>query len=235
MKEKYITSYDSLTNHLMKFGFRRKNANFYIRESTESLQRLFFTHATHSERFVKYYTIQLKINYPQIESLAKEMGLFSYGMAVNIGYLTPNRNFLEWRVAESDSEDYILDIIENMCMNINNYALPYFEKYSTLEGLLKGIDNQELQNRLDYRFCQPFLYYLLGDKKRAIDSLDTILKSIKAHSQLMDDKQNYSISSNDHVGHLQNKDLQVYMEFTSKFKDFVDESSDKPQEGSFKV
>lgn len=114
------------------------------------------------------------------------MGLFSYGMAVNIGYLTPNRNFLEWRVAESDSEDDIL-------------------------------------------------YYLLGDKKRAIDSLDTILKSIKAHSQLMDDKQNYSISSNDHVGHLQNKDLQVYMEFTSKFKDFVDESSDKPQEGSFKV
>lgn len=173
---KYITYNEALVESLKTKGFKRKNKNSFVRMSGDARQELFFSHATHNQSFVKFYTIGVHLDYPQIEVLAKEIGVPTYGIGVNIGYLMPEKAFYEWEVRDSDSIESIEDVVENMSLNILNYAIPYMDEYSRHEGLLKGLQEKRLQNRIDPRYCLPLLYCLMENKKRALETSEYYLE-----------------------------------------------------------
>ena len=192
---KYITYNDILVENLRTIGFKRKNKNSFVKILGDARQELFFSHSTHNQSFVKFYTIGIILEYPQIEELAKEIGVPTYGIGVDIGYLMPEKAYHEWEVRDSDSIESIEDVVENMSLNILNYAIPYMDEYSRHEGLLKGLEEKRLQNRTDPRYCLPLLYCLMENKKRALEICEYYLK--------------------------QNPNSRAYTLFCDKFKQYV--------------
>ena len=69
------------------------------------------------------------------------------------------------------------------------------DEYSRHEGLLKGLEEKRLQNRIDPRYCLPLLYCLMENKKRALEICEYYLK--------------------------QNPNSRAYTLFCDKFKQYV--------------
>lgn len=177
---KYITCCSHLEEVMASLGFRRKNKNEYLRKKDDVIQKLVFLHATHHEPHVKYYSVYLTVEYPEIAKVIKDMGVYAYhGFSMNIGYSFSANRFIEWKISEEETEDHINQIIDEMFEVIRLYAVPYMDKFTTINDFLLGVEGKFIPSSfLCYKELLPILYLLTGNHAKAKSFMRMTIESL---------------------------------------------------------
>jgi len=162
---------------LKQLGFR-KSRGVFGRNEKESIMELRFGHGTYGQKFVRYYDCLYVIDYPKINEVAAELGEFVFGLSGQIGYLTPENSYREWRLADSDTDEYYLHMINDIKETLTQYVIPYMEKFSTIEGFVKGIETDEIRKSFNEK-AVAIAYVLLGRKDDALHYLDQCIEEQK--------------------------------------------------------
>lgn len=170
-KNRYITYNEELFSKLQSIGFSRKRGNSYVKTKRVIKYELSFSHSTHNEPHVKYYTITLSIEYQKVQEIVDKMNVVIGGFGINLGYLLPEFSFKEWKVTETSSDEYISFVVGDMYTNIVNFAIPYFERYSEIRNVIEDIEKGVLKNQIDSSHYLPILYLLNGDKDLVVPYL----------------------------------------------------------------
>lgn len=92
--------------------------------------------------------------------------------AANLGNLKPNREFMEWQLTNTID---MLTLGKVIFYNINEYAVPFWEQFSTIEGLIDGYEKEDLRLILtgnNYKWRMVAAYCLTGRKADAISVLE---------------------------------------------------------------
>ena len=176
-KKRYITFDKRLIEAFAALGFKRKNQDTFLRMQNEALQRIGFTHSVHGERHVKYYNLSLYVEYPKVNELIKSLQYDYYdfdGFQINIGYLKENPKFQQYRVADEDNDETVLRVIENMAHDVEHYGLPFFDKYSTIDAAIKGMETHEITfTALSVKRSLPVFYLSKGWPESALSYVNS--------------------------------------------------------------
>lgn len=162
---------------MKQFGFKKTRYGF-VRQGEEYMMRLGFGHATNGQKFVRYYSCTYSVDFSKIEEIAQKMGVYIFGHFGHVGYLTPNDGLLEWRLAESDTDEYYLHMINEIKETLNLYVIPYMERFSTLESFIEGIESGTIRNSFDPK-AVVIAYVLLGRKEAAFHYIDEYIEKQK--------------------------------------------------------
>ena len=100
---------------LKELGFKKTKGQ-YVKMHNEACLSLGFSYTSHNH--VRYYYGSYKVNYPKIIELAESIGEYTWGPNGLIGYLMPQNTFVDWRLAENDSDDYYLRMIKDIIEEI---------------------------------------------------------------------------------------------------------------------
>lgn len=160
------------------FGFKKTKYGF-VRHDRESIMKLSFGYGTYGQKIVRYYDCMYSIVYPKIEALADSIGEYVCGPHGQIGYLTPENRFREWRLADSDSDEYYLHMINDIKEIMGQYVIPYMEKYSTIEAFVKGVESGNISPNFFDNKAVAIAYVLLGRKDDALHYLDQCIEEQK--------------------------------------------------------
>ena len=160
------------------FGFKKTKYGF-VRHERESIMKLSFGYGTYGQKFVRYYDCMYSIVYPKIEALADSIGEYVCGPHGQIGYLTPENRFREWKLADSDSDEYYLHMINDIKEIMGQYVIPYMEKYSTIEAFVKGVESGNISRNFFDSKAVAIAYVLLGRKDDALHYLDQCIEEQK--------------------------------------------------------
>ena len=163
---------------LKQLGFK-KSRGVFGRNEKESIMELRFGHGTYGQKFVRYYDCVYAIDYPKINEVAAELGEFVFGLSGQIGYLTPENRFREWRLADSDTDDYYLHMINDIKETLGQYVIPYMEKYSTIEAFVEGVESGNISRNFFDSKAIAIAYVLLGRKDDALHYLDQCIEEQK--------------------------------------------------------
>jgi hypothetical protein len=163
---------------LKQLGFK-KSRGVFGRNEKESIMKLRFGHGTYGQKFVRYYDCLYVIDYPKINEVAAELGELVFGQGGQIGYLTPEYRFREWRLADSDSDEYYLHMINDIKETMTQYVIPYMEKYSTIEAFVKGVESGNISPNFFDNKAVAIAYVLLGRKDDALHYLDQCIEEQK--------------------------------------------------------
>ena len=176
MDLKYITYSELLCSKLALLGFKRKNRAEFIRKQNGFNQMISYCHSSRIPHVRDYYII-IGLYYPEVEKMGMDLDVYTTGAwGLNIGYLTPQKIFKEWRVENSASEDDIREVVNDMVNLIETYAVPFFDRYFDVNELIFELEVGTLliPHHADYNL--PLLYLLNGEKGNAISVLDRELK-----------------------------------------------------------
>ncbi|MBR1933528.1 MAG: hypothetical protein IJ841_07570 [Prevotella sp.] len=161
---------------LKQFGFKKRSYQF-CRNYGDTIQSVGFGHATNGEKHVRYYSCSYSFEFPKVMEIAKEIGAIPYGTGGLLGYLMPQRSpLVEWRLSEQDSEEYYLSMIQEIVDAIRDYALPFMERYSTLQAYVEGAEQDAFRHGSFDRQCMPIAYYLLGDLDSSMRYIEETLQ-----------------------------------------------------------
>lgn len=225
-KNRYITYNEDLSSKLLSIGFIRKGGNTYVKKRGTVKYELPFTHSTHNEPHVRYYTITLSIEYQNVQEIIDNLDVVIGGFGINLGYLLPEYSFKEWKIAETSSDEYISFIVSDMYDNIANFAIPYFERYSEIKNVIEDIEGGVLNNQIDSSHYLPILYLLTGEKDLVIPYLQ---KELNRREYLMnkgcDDDYPFSLSNKtkDYSTH-ESRVYKEYKSFVDKITKYMSES-----------
>ena len=178
MKLKYITQNEELYSKLKMLGFKRKGHDFF-KEHKSIRCELGFSHSVHHEPFVKYYTITVMIEYIDVRKISHNLNVDIGGFGVNIGYLSENNYFKEWKVPDNSTDIYVSEVISDMYQYILNYAIPYFERYSDIKNVIADMELGILTNQIDTYHYLPIMYYISGESKKSCIYLDNRLNQLR--------------------------------------------------------
>ena len=163
---------------LMKqIGFKKTKEKF-VRNEKEFIFGLSFGYGTYGQKQVRYYDCLYSVDYPKITEAAKQMGEYVYGHYGQVGYLMPEKRFVEWRLADSDTEEYYLSMINDIKDALNNYVIPFMEKYSTIDAFVNGVESGNIKESFD-RKAVAIAYVLLGQKNNALRYMDEVVEKEK--------------------------------------------------------
>ncbi len=178
MKSKYITQSDELYSKLIMIGFKRKGHVFFKENGTIRCE-LGFSHSVHQESHVKYYTITVLIEYLDVREISKKIDVTIGGFGINIGHLSENNYFKEWKVPNDSTDIYVSEVISDMYKYILNYAIPYFKRYSDIRNVIADMELNILANQIDTHHYLPIMYYISGESKKACIYLENRLNQLK--------------------------------------------------------
>ena len=84
---------------------------------------------------------------------------------VNIGYLGSGNSFKDWCLTED-----IGAVINEVTMEIKQYANPFYSEYGDIPRLIKAFENMELTIDKEQQFFMlPLLYYISNQKEKGMD------------------------------------------------------------------
>ncbi|VBB09909.1 Hypothetical protein LUCI_5207 [Lucifera butyrica] len=92
--------------------------------------------------------------------------------AANIGNLKPQREFLEWPLTNTTD---IFALSNLICSCIREYAFPFWDEFSTINGLVKGYESEDSRLTLagnSYRWRMSAAYCLQGNHGAAVNVLE---------------------------------------------------------------
>ncbi len=217
MKYDYITKYEHLNSGLSRYQFVRKNKNHFTCEVDDCILSIDFIHSVPIPK-VRDYNIMVSITYPKAVWVAHELDVFTVGtIGANIGYLSPLNTYKVWRIADTDEEKHILTIIDEMLINIEKYALPFFKKYSILDNTIHEIENGNRLFTLGSDYNLPIFYLLNNDKDKASSFLKEELKRKELKAQKAFDDYPFPHQTIDDISSPTYRVLNEYKEFMSKF------------------
>ena len=204
---------------LMKeLGFKKTKGGFVMIHN-EACMSLSFSYATQNEKFVRYYYGSFSINYPKLIETADKINEFIYGPNGHIGYLMPKGRYVDWRLAENDSDDYYVNMIHEIVDAENKYVLPYLEKISTIRSFVDSVETGTMRFSFD-RKAIPIASLVLGEKEKALRYIDNHLDKL-AHNDKIGRPPEIVVGE-DYVKEIyypqENTALRDYQEFAKKFK-----------------
>ena len=178
MKFKYITQNDELYSKLKMIGFKRKGHDFYKENGTIRCE-LGFSHSVHHEFHVKYYTITVMVEYLDVREISRKIDVAIGGFGINIGYLSENNYFKEWKVPDESTDNDVSEVVSDMLQYISNYAIPYFRRYSNIQNVIEDMELNLLTNQIDTIHYLPIMYFISGESKKACVYLENRLNQLK--------------------------------------------------------
>lgn len=229
-KRKYLTYNEVLNAEMHILGFKREGGDWFVKHFKDTEQKIGFSHASYSEKNVRYYAIHIHLVYPKIKEIIDALGVLVFaGFGMEIGYLMPENRYYEWRIAESDSNSYVEEVVEDMISKIRRYVIPFIDKYSSLHQILKGIENSELRFISNEKYLIPILHYIEGDRDYAIQyvrqSFEKMEMFIPNHdiNIVQDEYKEKTVSFRE------NKEYGVYKTFLEKFEILANRKTEEDQ------
>ena len=205
---------------LMKgLGFTKTSRGF-IRNYNDSVQVMMFGHATNGEKQVRYYLGSYFIRYPQIEDVAARIGVQVYPLGGHMGNIMPQARLVEWRLSEQDTENYYLNLINDIANAVRTYVLPFMEKYSTIEDFISGIEDGSLEFGSYDKQTAPIAYYLQGKSEKAKQYIEDTLKRLSrkgCYGQEVEFAEGEQYRIEKYYPTI-NRDLMNYQDFAHRFR-----------------
>lgn len=203
-------------------GFKRTGGDWFVRQFNDTEQKIGFSHATYSEKHVKYYAIHIHLICPKIQEIIDALGILVFpGLGIEIGYLMPEKRYYEWRIAESDSDSYVEKVVVDMVSKIRKHVIPHIEKYSTINNVIKGFEDYELKSPSNDKYLMPILYYLEGDMEGAVKYIEQTFQSMNQFFTNRDVEFMQDLYGESSATLRENKEYVLYKEFMEKFKSFI--------------
>lgn len=163
---------EELRDILQKEGFKLKGKNRFIRKVGKCNQELNLLFRKINGQEAGYIQIFLAFRFDELEKLAaglkgeklkKDWPTFS----INIGNLKKEREFIEWFLNETTDTKFLSTQILNY---INEYGYPFWQQFSSIQGVIEGYENQNLSLMLNgnsYRWKIAAAYWLNGEIESA--------------------------------------------------------------------
>lgn len=221
MAKDYITYNEKLNEKLDFLGFKRKNKNTFIRKHDEAIQSLCWAHHTYyDEPHVKYYSITAYIDFPVVCKKIKDIGVFVEGIGKGLGYFLPVPVYKEWRLADDAKETEVEAVINEIVTITDLYVIPYLDKYSRLNDIIRGIEDNELNFYSDFKFLLPVLYLTNGQHDKACLYINNILdKMQKIHeAKNNENKKLQELFENDNIEMNTSRTFESYKIYAEKFR-----------------
>lgn len=162
---------------MKQIGFKKTKDGF-VKQGEGYMMRLGFSHATNRQKFIRYYSCSYSVDFPKIEEIARKMGEYVFGHFGHIGYLTPKNGLLEWKLADSDSDEYYLHMINEIKETLSQYVIPFMERYSTIESFINGVESGLIKETFDPK-AVAIAYVLLGRKEDALQYMNRYIEKQK--------------------------------------------------------
>lgn len=168
---------EELRDILQKEGFKLKGKNRFIRKVGKCNQELNLLFRKINGQEAGYIQIFLAFRFDELEKLTAELKGEKLKkdwptFSVNIGNLKKEREFIEWFLNETTDTKFLSTQILNY---INEYGYPFWQQFSSIQGVIDGYENQNLSLMLNgnsYRWKISAAYWLNGE----IESVKQILE-----------------------------------------------------------
>ncbi len=225
MKEVKKEVFQLLYDRLSEYGFEHKKNNNYVRVvNSNVLQIIGFTYSSHSEKHVTYINPVIGLLYKDIDALmvtltgwGNRMSTLSPIVGSPIGFLMPERTFIEWRFAKGKPVDKEVNKMGDV---IIKYGLPYLDRLSDKDNM---IYEMEINGGTMCDYILPMEYYLRGNKDRACSFIDEVIKRRTLDFPLEEYKSMQAIYGEDAIQIPPNKELDSYLPFAEKFKKMIED------------
>jgi hypothetical protein len=134
-------------------------------------------HATLSvrkDRGIAYVAPLVGFKFPDLQKAAAQLEGTEprpgwYTSALNLGSLTPKKHYAEWPLP---AEEGAADLASTILGLVTTYAVPYWDRYSTLDDLVKHFAaGDPVLCRGDWEWDCAAAYVLLGRPDEAIQCL----------------------------------------------------------------
>ncbi len=167
---------EGLNSKLVQFGFKLYKKKTFRKKNQESMLELNVQLRKISGQNAGYVSVFPAIIYDEINSIASELEGVEPRKgwpvaAANVGNLKPEREFIEWPLTTTTD---ILALGEVIYCSIKDYALPFWEQFSTIEGLIDGYEKKDQRLTLtgnSFYWRMAAAYYLTGRHEEAINVL----------------------------------------------------------------
>ena len=104
------------------------------------------------------------------------------GLRTPIGYLTPEKRYLEW--VFDPGIDNITEI-DKIIAAIKMYGIPFMESHTSLESIICELERRQFVDIEGKRFLLPIAYLLSGRRKKAIEFVDKQLVEIEGRTDVV--------------------------------------------------
>lgn len=214
MELKYITYSELLCNKLASLGFKRKGKDKFIRTLSGFIQSIGFCHSSPIPHFRNYYIV-VGLSYPEMEDIALDLGVYTAGeWRFTIGHLTPQNNFLQWKINNSAIEEDVRDTVIEMLNLIETYAIPFLDKYSDINEIL--FELEEGNRFIPRHYDLPLIYYMLGEKENAISYVNQELIRKESKAKRSHEGNSFDPSNNNIRETPLDREYNEYKEFADK-------------------
>lgn len=168
---------EELRDILQKEGFKLKGKNRFIRKVGKCNQELNLLFRKINGQEAGYIQIFLAFRFDELEKLVAELKGEKLKkdwptFSINIGNLKKEREFIEWFLNETTDTKFLSTQILNY---INEYGYPFWQQFSSIQGVIDGYENQNLSLMLNgnsYRWKIAAAYWLNGEIESAKQILE---------------------------------------------------------------
>ena len=183
------------------------------------MYKFVFSLCSSKRKKVRYYYGSFSVNYPKVVETADRIDEYVFGPNGHIGYLMPQGKYVDWRLAEDDSDDYYVNMINEIVYAEKKYVLPYLEELSTIRSFIDSVESGTMRFSYD-RKAVPIAYLVLGEKEKAMRYINSHLEKL-AHNDKIG-RPPEIIVGEDYVKEVyypqENLALKAYQELAEKFK-----------------
>lgn len=141
---------------MKELGFKKDRRNVFYRFRGEAKQTVRVTRSHHGEPGISYYAGFFFWEYPVVTELIFSLfevekkfvanGLFGH----HLGYAMPENSFVEWRIANDCTEEYLEQTIHTIIDAFKKYAIPIMDRYVHLSTLIDDIKYMDIPKCVQY-------------------------------------------------------------------------------------
>lgn len=224
-KKKYISYNPKIIEFLAKYGFRRKNKDFFVKQLSDDIaQSIIFSHSTHGCAHAKYYAIRISIELPKAQKIAENFDVIISNTCLvntNIGELMPEPPvYLEWLITEESSEKYDNNVVDSMLSHIKEYAIPYLDRYSTTNAIIEDIMNGMAHQYIKFDDTMSTMTLLLyGEREQFFSFIKQ--RSYELQHSMVECKEDWDYN---HPNEPLSKPCELFIENIKKLRPFFEEN-----------
>ena len=138
-----------------------------------------------------YLSFLVGVSYRPLEEIFGKYAEINFNgiyptLSRQIGYFTPAHRFFEW---DYHADVNKLEFINEVKDTIIRYGYPVFQKYSDPDELLAAFQNAEVgMSTVSLVTGKAILYYLRGDRAKAIECLEERINMPKLYDNEEDER-----------------------------------------------
>lgn len=167
---------DGIGDSLKQYGFKLKRKNEFERKCGEFTQKIYIIYYRIRGQEAANIQVNIAFRHDELEKLTcrlkgEEERKNWPSASICIGYLAEEHQYSTWLLNE------LVDINElsnQILKQINTYAFPLWDKYSSIEDIIEGYENKDIELTITgntYFWRLAAAYWLLGKNDSAINVL----------------------------------------------------------------